>query len=65
MPTTSAVIGCYNHQQKGEFLKILNMAVVGWLLLIEEVRMESYGFLVMATMFAPATLYLTKIRYTN
>ena len=43
-----------------EFLKILSIAVVGWLLLIEEVRMGSHGFLAMATAFAPTTLYFAK-----
>ena len=43
-----------------EFLKILSVAGVDWLLLIEEVRMESHGFLAMATAFAPTTLYSRK-----
>ena len=43
-----------------EFLKILSVAVIGWLLLIEEVRIESHGFLAMATAFAPTTSYLAK-----
>ena len=41
-----------------EFLKILNVTVVGWLLIIKKVRMKSDGFLVMMTAFAPTTLYL-------
>ena len=61
MPTTCVVIGCYNDNAeeftKGfiEFLKgQMSDAIVGWILLTEEVKIENHGSLVMATVFVRA-----------